>query len=57
MAGVAEMVKSSKYIVKVSVAAPVLVVVSVPVMVKLKGFEVEADRFERVKTLVVGMVG
>jgi hypothetical protein len=57
MAGAAERVKSSKYICKVSVAVPMLVVVSVPLTVKLKGFEVEADRFETVKTLVVGMVG
>jgi hypothetical protein len=36
MAGLAEMVKSSKYIVKVSVAVvPMLVVVSSPLMVKL----------------------
>ena len=35
MAGKAEMVKSSKNIVKVSVAVPILVVVSVPLMVKV----------------------
>jgi hypothetical protein len=35
MAGAAEMVKSSKNIVKVSVVAPILVVVSVPLMVKV----------------------
>ena len=34
-----------------------LVVVSVPLTVKLKGFEVESDRLETVKVLVVGMVG
>jgi hypothetical protein len=34
-----------------------LVVVSVPLTVKKKGFEVEVDSPERVKVLVVGMVG
>ena len=36
---------------------PMLVVVSVPLTVKKKGFEVEVDSPERVKVLVVGMVG
>jgi hypothetical protein len=56
-AGLAETVKSSKNIVKVSVAVPMPVVVSVPLMVKVKGFEVEGDSPESVMTLVVGMVG
>ena len=56
-AGLAESVKSSKYTVKVNVAVPMPVVVSVPLTVKLKGFVVEGDSPERVKVLVVGMVG
>ena len=52
MAGKAEMVKSSKYIVKVSVAVPTLVVVSVPMTVKLKGLVVEGDSPKSVMVLL-----
>ena len=53
--------KSSKYTVKVNVAVPMPVVVSVPLTVKLKGFGggvvAEGGGHETVKVLVVGMVG
>jgi hypothetical protein len=39
------------------VAVPIWVVVSVPLTLKKKGFEVKVDSPERVKVLVVGMVG
>jgi hypothetical protein len=60
-AGLAERVKSSKYMVKVSVAVPMPVVVSVPLTVKVKGFGggavAEGGGHETVKVLIVGMVG
>ena len=56
-AGAAETEKSSKNIVNDSVAVPILVVLSVPLTAKVKGFVVEGDSPERVMVLVVGMLG
>jgi hypothetical protein len=53
---VAEIVKSPKYIDKVSVAVPMPVVESSPLTVKIKGFEVEVELHEAVKVLVAGTV-
>jgi hypothetical protein len=48
------MEKSSKNIVKFSVAVPIRVALSSPLTLKLKGFELEVDRPPRVIVLVVG---